>query len=161
MYLQAESSVIRPVNWVKKTYLQIEGRTNIADSLRDFLSWRSSIDLFLTGDRGATLRLGGGGGTLVTSILGGRGAQNTFQFILTLYNFINIGGHLPPPPSPPLLCSAVPVWYIRQRVVLRLLYLSASNVLKMFSNIIVSSWVCSCHSPFVQTNPALAQIRFY
>ena len=42
-------------------------------------------------DRGATLRLEGGGGGHKT------------LYLLTLYNFKNIGGHVPPPP--PLLCG--------------------------------------------------------
>ena len=54
-------------------------------------------------DRGATLRLGGEGeGTISASILGG----GTRHFVLlTLYNFKNIGRHVPPPPHP---YSAVP-----------------------------------------------------
>ena len=52
-------------------------------------------------DRGATLRLGGGGGTVSDSILGG---TRRF-FLLTLYNFKNIGGARAPHGPP---CSAIP-----------------------------------------------------
>ena len=44
---------------------------------------------------------GGGGGTLSNLILGG----TRHFFLLTLYNFKNIGVHVPPPALP---CSAVP-----------------------------------------------------
>ena len=60
-----------------------------------------------TRDRGATLRLGGGGGgegIISAPIFGGEGTRHFF--FLTLYNFKNIGGggHVPPAPSsPPLL----------------------------------------------------------
>ena len=59
-------------------------------------------------DRGATLRLGGGGGVepLVTQYCwGGTGHFS----LLTLYNFKNIRGHVRPPPPPGPPCSAVPV----------------------------------------------------
>ena len=51
-------------------------------------------------DRRATSRLGGGGGGghISDSILGG----TRHFFLLTLYNFKNTGGHIPPHP-PPLL----------------------------------------------------------
>ena len=56
-------------------------------------------------DRGATLRLGGGG-TISDSILGG----TKHFFLLILYSFKNIAGrggkHVPPPPRTPY--SAVP-----------------------------------------------------
>ena len=55
----------------------------------------------LNRDRGATLRLGGEGGPLVIQYWG---AKKHF-FLLILYNFKNIGGHVPPcsptPPTPP------------------------------------------------------------
>ena len=49
----------------------------------------------------------GGGGTLVTRYWGGRGGAQD-SFLLTLYNFKNIGGgggHVPESPGSP--CSAV------------------------------------------------------
>ena len=59
--------------------------------------------LYLSRDRGATLRLGGGGGgaPLVTQYWG----VTKHFFLLILYNFKNIGGHVPPLPP----YSAVPV----------------------------------------------------
>ena len=50
-------------------------------------------------DRGATLRLGGGGGTISDSILGGWGIRHFF--LLNLYNFKNIGGGGTYPPALP------------------------------------------------------------
>ena len=55
------------------------------------------LKICINRDRGATLRLGGGGAPLVTQYWGG--AQDTF--LLTLCNFKNVGGHMPPwPPAP-------------------------------------------------------------
>ena len=43
-------------------------------------------------DRGATLRLGGGGSPLVPQYWGGGGGGTRHFFLLTLYNFKNIEG---------------------------------------------------------------------
>ena len=75
------------------------------DYCRDFRRNRDSVmildeiaDSFR--DRRATLRLGGGG---MTEYWGG----TIHFFLLTFYNFKNIGGHVPPPPPCPPY-SAVP-----------------------------------------------------
>ena len=47
---------------------------------------------------------GGGGGPLVTQYWGG----TKHFYLLILYNFKNIGGHVPPVPTPSPLYSAVP-----------------------------------------------------
>ena len=68
----------------------------------------SSSSLFR--DRGATLRLGGGGGgTISDSILGGR-AQNTFSYKFFIILKI-LGEHVPPPPPLPLLLGRGPCFW--------------------------------------------------
>ena len=64
----------------------------------------------LTRDRGATLRLGGGGGApLVTQYWGGN--VKIHFLLLNLYNFKNIGGHVPPLAPPPPTPRSLLTWW--------------------------------------------------
>ena len=70
-----------------------------------------TIKFFLRRDRAATLRLGGGGHHYWPQYWGGGGTRHFF--LLNLYNFQNIGGHVPPCPLPPPY-STVPVRCVKK-----------------------------------------------
>ena len=67
------------------------------------LSWRKYISTKISSgrDRGATKRFGGGGGGAKAPLVTQYWGSTRHFFSLNLYNFQNIGGHVPPcPPTP-------------------------------------------------------------